>query len=67
MKAIVKEYVQGLHNQKLPHDQGKTFLPQKLCKFIAKQSVIAEATMYADDHEASTKCIDCDHVYKAWQ
>ena len=27
VKAVVKEYVQGLHNQKLPHNQGKALFP----------------------------------------
>jgi hypothetical protein len=67
MKIVVKEYVQGLHNQHLPHDQSKALFPQKLCKLVAKQAVIAKAAMYADNHEACSKCIERNHVYEAWQ
>ena len=67
MEAVIKEYVEGLENQHLPHDQGKTFFPQKLCKVITKQSVIAEATMYANDHEACAKSIERNNVYEARQ
>ena len=38
-EVIVDENVQGLHNQKLPHNQGKALFSQKLCKFIAKQFI----------------------------
>ena len=67
VKAIVKEYVQGLHNQKLPYNQGKALFSQKLCKFVAQQSVVAEATMYANDHKACSESIECHHVYEAWK
>ena len=67
VKAVIKEYVQGLKHQHLPYDQGKALFPQKLCKFIAKQSVTAKATMYADDHKACTKRIECNYINKAWQ
>ena len=67
MKAIVKEYVQGLHNQKLPHDQGKTFLTQKLCKLVVQQRMIAKAAMDTNNNKARTKCIEGNRIDKAWQ
>ena len=67
VKVIVEEYIQRLHNQKLPYNQGKALFPQKLCKLVAKQAVIAKAAMYADNHEACSKCIERNHIYEAWQ
>jgi hypothetical protein len=56
-----------LHNQKLPHDQGKALFSQKLRKFIAKQSVIAKTAMYANNYKSRAKSIESNHIYKAWQ
>ena len=53
-----------MHNQELPHDQGKALFSQELRKFIAKQTIIAEAAMNADDNEARAKRIGSNHVYK---
>ena len=61
------EYVQGLHNQKLPYDQGKAFFTQKLCKFVAQQAIIAKAAMCADNNQACSKCIKYNNIYRAWQ
>jgi hypothetical protein len=36
IETIIKEYIQGLHDQKLPHDQSKALFPQELRKFVAK-------------------------------
>ena len=66
IKAVVKEYIKGLQDQKVPYDKCKALLSQKLRKFIAKQTIFTEAEMYADDHKACTKCIERDHVYIAW-
>ena len=64
VEVIMYEYVQGLHNQELPHDQSKALFSQELRKFIAKQTIIAEAAMDADDNEARAKRIGGNHVYK---
>jgi hypothetical protein len=67
VKAVIKEYVQGLKHQHLPHDQGKALFSQKLCQWIAKQSVIAKAAMDADDHKPRAKRIKRNDIKKAWQ
>ena len=67
VEVIMYEYVQGLHNQELPHDQSKALFSQELRKFIAKQSVIAKTAMYANNYKSRAKSIESNHVYKAWQ
>ena len=67
VQEIVQEYIQGLQNQHLPHNQAKAFPAQKLHEFVAQQAMIAEAAMNADDNKTRANRIKGNNIEKAWQ